>query len=222
MADPNQSHQLNNYPALKSTRRKPLTINRWSILVFQVEKSLSPALAMEFGRNGTELLQVTVPVLRCSERELINESLGRVLEGVKQLELVLVFADYLGLEGRISQSSLAATQQVFSANVLSVKVFLDELFKSDRAIRQVCVLTMGSPHVQSRYPSFGVAVSALEMMLKLYATEQESAHLSMIVSSRPSDQASSPNDLAKTIQSAITYPSGITLDEHGQELANPR
>lgn len=147
-----------------------------------------------------------------------------MLEGVKQLELVLVFADYLGLEGRISQSSLAATatQQVFSANVLSVKVFLDELFKADRAIRQVCVLTMGSPHVQSRYPSFGVAVSALEMMLKLYATEQESAHLSMIVSSRPSDQASSPNDLAKTIQSAITYPSGITLDEHGQELANPR
>ena len=200
----------------KKGMRRPLGASTPGVLIFQQDQALSPSIGSEFQKRGVKLAQVTVPLPRCIEEELVATEIQSALKGIGDLELVLAFADHIGPEGELSKMSVDMARQIFSANVVSLKVFFDELFKTGKHIRQISVITLSSEATSTSHPGFEVAVAGLEMMVKLYALEREATHFSVIALHKPWTDRSDNDHVARTIQEALKQPSGVLLDEHGR------
>ena len=190
------------FPPIRGVRRKPIRLRLPGIVIFQIGNTLSSSLASEFKRQGVILAQVSPPFSDCSDRDFIEKRMDGALAEVGQIELVLAFVDDPGLSGEISISQPRASLSA------ALESFLEAVFKAGKQVRQVCVLT---------YSGEAQAIAGLEVMVKLYAAEQGSTHFSMIALHKPWTQRADEEHLAETITTALCRPTGVVLDEHGNE-----
>lgn len=162
-----------------------------------------------------DLAQISVPLANRSDGDFIEARVEERLGEISEIALVLAFADHLGVQGEISKISRTEMEEAISANIISLKLFFDALFKSGKKIRQACIITYSGEAMTSRHPGFEVAIAGLEVMVKLYAAEQEKTHFSMIGLKNPL-QPMRESEIAEAIASAVTMPTGVLLDGHGR------
>lgn len=206
-------------PRLVRGARRPLVRAQASptgIISFQLQNKFSSALSGEFQKKGVKLSEIAVPLTRSSDREFIEGKVQESLSELEHVELVLAFADHLGTEGEILNSPRAAMDEAIDANIVSLKLFFDALFRTGKRIRQVCVVTYSGEAMAATYPGFEIAIAGLEVMVKLYAAEQARTHFSMVALHKPWDQRSEEAHLANTILTAVSQPTGALVDEHGR------
>ncbi len=93
------------------------------------------------------------------------------------LELVILNAGALGEIRDMSRVSLDELNRLMDINVWANKILLDILFGSISEIRQVVAISSGAAVNGNRgWNGYSISKAALNMLIQLYAREQESTH----------------------------------------------
>ncbi|AHE97804.1 SDR family NAD(P)-dependent oxidoreductase [Thioalkalivibrio paradoxus] len=107
-----------------------------------------------------------------AEHDRIAPALGRLLEGVEQLDLVVLNAGILGRIQRMQDADLAELKQGMDVNVWANKVILDELLRRRQPVGQIVAISSGAAVFGSRgWSGYALSKAALNMLVQLYAHE---------------------------------------------------
>jgi NAD(P)-dependent dehydrogenase (short-subunit alcohol dehydrogenase family) len=131
-------------------------------------------------RHLPEELKGRVNFRRCDLRELerVYPATRELLEGIEELELVILNAGILGQFGDMSEVSLYRFQEVMDINVWANKVILDALKDSGIRVKRVVGISSGaSVNCNRGWNAYSISKAALNCLIKLYAREMEDTHL---------------------------------------------
>lgn len=111
----------------------------------------------------------------------LQKGLENLLEGVCELELLVLNA---GILGRIQDISLCAMDQLkteMDVNMWANKIILDFIIDKKIKVKQVIAISSGaSVNGSLGWNGYSLSKAALNMLIKLYAAEMRDTHLSAI------------------------------------------
>lgn len=111
----------------------------------------------------------------------LQKGLENLLEGVCELELLVLNA---GILGRIQDVSLCAMDQLkkeMDVNMWANKIILDFIIDKKIKVKQVIAISSGaSVNGSLGWNGYSLSKAALNMLIKLYAAEMRDTHLSAI------------------------------------------
>ncbi|AGA32277.1 alcohol dehydrogenase [Thioalkalivibrio nitratireducens DSM 14787] len=107
-----------------------------------------------------------------AEHDRIAPALGRLLEGVERLDLVVLNAGILGQIQRMQDADLAELKHVMDVNVWANKPILDELLRREIPVGQIVAISSGAAVFGSHgWSGYALSKAALNMLVQLYAHE---------------------------------------------------
>ncbi|MES9993684.1 MAG: SDR family NAD(P)-dependent oxidoreductase [Candidatus Thiodiazotropha sp.] len=133
-------------------------------------------------RRGCDLAGDIVDI-RCdlTDTDGIGASLGRLLDGVETLQLVVLNAGMLGEIKHISKTSLDELRRIMDVNLWPNKVILDWLLDSSIRIDQIVLMSSGAAVLGNKgWGGYALSKSALNMLGRLYAHEFHDTHIASI------------------------------------------
>ena len=159
------------------------------MLISGVSSGIGLALAKEYLSRGVEVYGFSrrlCPLkhnnLKMSQIDLKNletlpGDLSKLLSEVNQLDLVVLNAGLLGKIAKMSDVSIDEMQEIMAVNMWANKVILDFLFEGIARVDQVIGVSSGAAvNGNKGWGAYSLSKCALNMLLKLYAGEQERTH----------------------------------------------
>lgn len=148
--------------------------------VYGLSRRSPPALA---GRKDFHFAPVDL-----SRLEEVAPAVGRLLQGVGRLDLVILNAGMLGNIGDMSETPLEEMRRIMDVNLWANKPVLDAVFSGDRdgsmksrEADQVVAVSSGAAVSGARgWNAYSLSKAALNMMMKLYAAERPQTHFSAL------------------------------------------
>ncbi|MCG7874529.1 MAG: SDR family NAD(P)-dependent oxidoreductase [Candidatus Thiodiazotropha lotti] len=120
---------------------------------------------------------------RCdlTQPETIPDALEQLLNGVTNLDLVILNAGILGEIKNISDTSLDELLQIMEINLWPNKVILDWLLKSTLKLDQILLISSGAAVLGNKgWGGYALSKSGLNMLGRLYAHEFGETHIAAI------------------------------------------
>ncbi len=115
-----------------------------------------------------------------TEYEKVNEALNEMLSKEKQIDLVVLNAGVLGEISTIKEASVLKMKEVMDLNLWAQKNLLDQLISSTE-IKQVVAISSGASRSANKgWSGYSLSKGALNLLMKLYASENESIHFSAL------------------------------------------
>ncbi len=168
------------------------------ILITGVHSGIGRALAENYLENGDEVFGISrhppeswngnskahfLP-LDLADFEALEQSLPAFLNGIPELDLVVLNAGILGRVGDMGEVSLEELKQVMDVNVWANKVLLDTLYQTGGGslkIKQVVAISSGAAVSGARgWNGYSISKAALNMLIQLYAAERPETHFSAL------------------------------------------
>ncbi len=107
----------------------------------------------------------------------IAPALASLLEGVTQLDMVILNAGVFGQLHKLAEISEAEYQHVMQVNVWANKIILDWLFSNNIETRQVIGISSGAAlSANIGWGSYSISKIALNKLMALYANEFPGTH----------------------------------------------
>ena len=107
----------------------------------------------------------------------VNQKLPILLEGVTELDIVILNAGMLGEIKTFDEWGYGELLEIMNVNVWSNKYILDWLFENDIKVKQVISISSGaSEHTYKGWSGYSISKSALRMMMEVYSKEVEGTH----------------------------------------------
>lgn len=165
------------------------------ILITGVSSGIGHALAHAFLETGGMVFGVcrrtpaalmsepgfTFSSLDLSEFDQINPVLGKLLENIELLDLVVLNAGILSIIRDMVETPLDELRRAMEVNVWSNKVLLDGLLKSGKSIKQVVAISSGAAVNGNRgWNGYSISKAALNMLIQLYAAERPDIHFTAL------------------------------------------
>ncbi len=111
----------------------------------------------------------------------IDAALAVLLEGVTQLDLLVLNAGILGEIEPMSALKMERLREVMDINVWSNKVLLDSLFARGIQIKQVVAISSGAAvNGNKGWGAYSLSKATLNMLIKLYAAEHPQSHFTAL------------------------------------------
>ncbi|NPA41410.1 MAG: SDR family NAD(P)-dependent oxidoreductase [Aquificae bacterium] len=164
-----------------------------NLFITGIGSGLGKALASEALNRGYRVyalsrhlpreLEGKVRFVPCDLRELerVGLCVKELLEGVEELELVILNAGILGQFGDMSEVPLYKFQEVMDINVWANKVILDTLKEMNVKVRQIVGISSGaSVNCNRGWNAYSISKASLNCLLKLYAREMEDTHITAL------------------------------------------
>ena len=116
--------------------------------------------------------------LDLNDHQKIAPALDQLLDGVTDLERVVLNAGVLGNIQLLSNTALPEIYEVMDINVWSNKLILDWLLAQRVSIRQIVMISSGAAISGSKgWGAYALSKAALNMLTRLYAHEFEDSQL---------------------------------------------
>ncbi len=118
-----------------------------------------------------------------AQRDAVNrEILELFLDGVDQLDLVILNAGMLGQIQRLEEQSLEDLDRIFQVNLWANKQLIDGLLGIEglRVTQVVFVSSGASINGNAGWGGYSLSKAALNMLAKLYASENPEIHFSSL------------------------------------------
>jgi len=134
-------------------------------------------------RRGSGDLGGAVHDVRCdlADHDAVPLAMGTLLEGVPELDLVILNAGILGRIADLDQTPLSEIREVMEINVWSNKTILDWLKGSGIPIKQIVLISSGAAVNGNRgWGAYSLSKATLNMLGKLYVHEFPETHLSSL------------------------------------------
>ncbi len=134
-------------------------------------------------RHMPKEFEERIKFIRCDLQEIekIYPCVHRLLKGIDSLDLVVLNAGILGKFGDIHNIPLYEIQSVMNINVWANKVIMDALIDLKIPIKQVVGISSGAAVNCNRgWNAYSISKAALNCLLKLYAREMESTHITAL------------------------------------------
>lgn len=134
-------------------------------------------------RHLPEELEGELRFVHCDLKELerVGLCVRKLLEGVKEIELVILNAGILGQFGDMRESPLYRFQEVMDINVWANKVIIDTLMEMNVRVKQLIGISSGaSVNCNRGWNAYSVSKASLNCLLKLYAREMEETHITAL------------------------------------------
>lgn len=107
-----------------------------------------------------------------SRPEQIEPALGRLLDGVGRLDLVLLNAGILGAIQDLSATSMEEIDRVMTVNVWANKHLFDGLLRLGVAIDQLVAISSGAAvNGSGGWGAYSISKAALNLLFRVYADE---------------------------------------------------
>lgn len=164
-------------------------------------------------------------VVDLSDEAAGREAFGRLVSGVGRWDVVYLNAGRLGEVRDMADAPTADLRLTMETNVWANKWILDCLFESSR-VRQVVAISSGASHSGYRgWNGYSISKAALNMLVKLYAQEQEETHFTALapglvdsgmqdyLTSLPPDDRFPPLKVLKAAKGTDDMPDGRTCAE---------
>lgn len=172
-----------------------VTQNNMNILITGTSKGLGSGLARFYlekdytvygiSRNRNKDLE-NYPRFRflsqdLSEFSVMKKTIPGFIEEVKEFDLVILNAGVISEIKDMKDCSLEEIKKVMDINVWSNKVLIDLLFDGATSIKQLAAISSGASVYGNRgWNAYSISKAALNMLIKLYADEQEKTHFCSI------------------------------------------
>ncbi|HIC97509.1 MAG TPA: SDR family NAD(P)-dependent oxidoreductase [Aquificaceae bacterium] len=115
------------------------------------------------------------------ELESISSRVSKLLEGVRELELVILNAGVLGVFGDVREVPLYEMRKVMDINLWANKVLLDTLVEGGVSVRQVVGISSGAAVNCNRgWNAYSISKAAFNCLLRLYAREMRETHFTAL------------------------------------------
>lgn len=165
------------------------------ILITGIGSGLGLALAEHYLKQGAEVFALgrhRPDVLRnhgnlhfifcdLQRLETIDATLRNLLSGTETLDRVILNAGVLGQIKDMTETPLYEIETVMTINVWANKVLLDTFIDLDLDINQIVGISSGAAVNCNRgWNAYSLSKGALNNLLKLYAREMESTHLTAL------------------------------------------
>ncbi len=163
------------------------------LLITGVGSGLGKALALEGLRRGYEVYALSrhlpeelsgkVRFVRCdlSYLERVSTCLLKLIDGVSEIDLVILNAGILGKFGDMVEVPLKDFLKVMDVNVWSNKIILDTLLKEGIRLKQVVAISSGAAVNCNRgWNAYSISKASLNCLIKLYSREAESTHFTAV------------------------------------------
>ena len=132
-------------------------------------------------RRGCDLVGVHDICCDLSDFEALPPTLDELLQGVTQLDLVILNAGILGEIKPMHETSLLELKNITDINVWSNKVILDWLLNSGINIKQIIAISSGAAVVGNKgWSGYALSKASLNMLIRLYSHEFPDTHLAAI------------------------------------------
>lgn len=107
-----------------------------------------------------------------------EDALKTLLDGVNHLDMMVLNAGILGRIQDISSCELARLKHEMDVNMWSNKVILDYVIQQGITVKQVIAISSGaSVNGSLGWNGYSLSKAALNMLMKLYASEMKQTHL---------------------------------------------
>ncbi len=162
---------------------------RKNTLITGTSRGLGKAFAMQLlqtgysvygcarGKSAIEHDQYQHGEIDLAQLSQIEESLQTLLDGVKELDLIILNAGILGDIKAIADFDMDEISHIMDVNVWSNKVILDTVFKSKVPVGQVVLISSGAAVNGSKgWGAYALSKATLNMLSQLYAAEFTDTH----------------------------------------------
>ncbi len=164
-----------------------------NVLITGVSSGIGRALAADFLAKGYRVYGISrrdpglegpgFTFIPCdlSETETIASSLLQSIPPKTPFTYVILNAGVLGRIEPIAQSSLEELKGVMDINLWANKVLIDILLREQCSIKQMIAVSSGAAVNGSKgWGGYSLSKAALNMLMKLYARELESTHITAL------------------------------------------
>ncbi|AZQ61372.1 SDR family NAD(P)-dependent oxidoreductase [Flammeovirga pectinis] len=141
--------------------------------VYGISRSSNDVLTAfdKFHFNEVDLTQISE----------IENKVTAALEGVTEIQLVVLNAGILGTIKSMEDASITEMNKVLNVNLWANKLILDAIFKLGIKVNQVIAISSGaSINGNKGWSGYSISKAALNMMVKLYAVEQTKTHFTAL------------------------------------------
>ena len=156
-----------------------------NVLITGVSSGLGKALKDEYLDLGHNVYGISrSDVDDCNHIKLdlsyvpnVHQKLPHLLDGVEELDVVILNAGILGEIKTFDKWSYGELLEIMNVNVWSNKSILDWLFGNGIKVKQVITISSGaSEHSYKGWGGYCITKSALRMMTELYSNEITNTH----------------------------------------------
>ena len=160
-----------------------------NILITGVSSGLGGALMEEYIKQGDQVYGISrTPTDRCkhivcdlNEINTIYQKLSELLNGVTELDVVVLNAGLLGDIKTFDNWEQGEVNQIMNVNVWSNKYILDWLFRNNVSVKQVVSISSGaSEHTYKGWGGYSISKAALRMLTEVYSKERPDTHFTSL------------------------------------------
>jgi alcohol dehydrogenase len=113
-----------------------------------------------------------------SDEKVLQDSLEKLFQGLKSLDLIVLNAGILGRIQDTSECQLTQLKKEMDINMWANKTILDFFIKNNIEVKQVIAISSGaSVNGSLGWNGYSLSKAALNMLIKLYAAEMKQTHL---------------------------------------------
>ncbi len=130
-----------------------------------------------------ELKNENLKFVKCdlSTLEDVKSKTYKLLEGVSDIEIVILNAGILGDIKDMYETSLNELKHIMDVNVWSNKLILDSLIDLNINVKQVVGISSGAAVNCNRgWDGYSISKAALNCLIKLYSREMENTHFTAL------------------------------------------
>ena len=112
-----------------------------------------------------------------SEFEKVKVNMAGLLQGVEQIDLVILNAGILPEIKDLGETTIEEIRRIMDVNVWANKIIIDALFESSRIVKQIVAISSGAAVSGSRgWNAYSLSKATLNMLIDLYSEEQPDTH----------------------------------------------
>lgn len=160
-------------------------------LVTGVSAGLGYGLAKAALENGDQVLGISrrecslsIDRHECidlSSLDKIEASMGKLLKDIPALDRVVLNAGQLGPIAKLRDQNLETMESLMTINLWSNKILVDWLLTNLDRVDQVVMISSGaSINGNAGWGGYSLSKAALNMLVKLYASEEPGVHFSSL------------------------------------------
>jgi benzil reductase ((S)-benzoin forming) len=164
-----------------------------SVLITGTSTGLGQALVAHYLKQGAQVYGLSRSGSRISHLHLrdaridlgdlntLKTSLAGLLEGIDQLDLVILNAGLLGQIEPMRTLEMDSLKDLMDVNVWSNKLLLDYMGENEIKVQQVVAISSGAAvNGNKGWGAYSLSKAALNMLIKLYAAEHQDTHFTAL------------------------------------------
>ena len=200
------------------------------VFVTGIRTGLGHALAKSLLADGSEVFGISrsspedlmvedrlrFRAMDLAETDEIRDGIRQLLDGVKELDLVIFNAGVLGEIKDLADTSISEIERILNVNVWANKIIYDSLLELNIQVPQIVAISSGAAvNGSGGWGGYSISKSALNLLFRVYAHEHPETHF---VSLAPGLVHSQLLDYVCSLEQDERYPAiGRIRDAFGTE-----